>query len=111
MAIWTAITNLLSAPPPPPPPPPCPVVMAPGDCRVIREYAIGNPLVRAEAIRIYRHYIPLLGAQGCRDGEPFRPEMPGALEMRFMAEVDNPTPDLGLRAVYRAAVIGAVRAD
>lgn len=56
---------------------------------IIRRFADGNEACREAAITIYRKYIPHLGAYGSTP------------EMNFMSEVDNPVPDLALRATYR----------
>ncbi len=60
---------------------------------VIRDFAGGETHLRQEAISIHRHYIPHLGVRGTP-------------EMRFMAEIDNPCPDLGLRSQYRRELVG-----
>jgi hypothetical protein len=60
---------------------------------IIREFAGGNKAYRDEAISIYRRHI---SANGLCHGDPY---------CDFMSEVDNPCPDLGLRARYREAVL------
>lgn len=65
-----------------------PASMPPEDAEVIRLFAAGHIHLRSEAIIIHRRYIATLGVRG-------------SAEMRFMAEVDTPCPDLGLRARYR----------
>jgi len=63
------------------------------DVAVIREFAKGETYLRQEAIDIHRRYIPHLGVRG-------------TAEMRFMAEIDSQSPDLGLRSQYRRELIG-----
>lgn len=58
---------------------------------VIVKFACGEKNLREKAIEIHYIYIPLLGVRG-------------TLEQRFMAEVDNPVPDLLLREVYRTQI-------
>jgi len=64
-----------------------------------RLYAGGTMLLakalRDEAIAIYRKHI----REWINEGNPRCPYM------GFMSEIDNPCPDLGLRAHYRAAII------
>jgi len=66
--------------------------MGEGDKSVIRSFAKGNESVRSFAIDIHRRNIPMLGVRG-------------TLEQDFMAEIDNPSPDLGLREIYRTRLL------
>ena len=59
-----------------------------GDKSVIEQFASGASGLRASAIEAHRRNIPAVGVRG-------------NVHMRFMAEVDNPVPDLVLRARYR----------
>jgi hypothetical protein len=82
------------------------LTMAPADAAIIRRLAAitakeakvlrgqpeGTPNLHTEAVEVYRRYVPTLG---------FR----GTPEMCFMSEVDNPCPDLALRASYRKALL------
>jgi hypothetical protein len=62
------------------------------DRAVIMAFAKGDQNLRKAAIEIHRRSIPLLGVRGTP-------------EQDFMAEVDNPSPDLALRSTYRAALL------
>lgn len=59
---------------------------------IIRSFANGSDVLRSSAIEIHRYYIPTLGVRGTD-------------EQRFMAEIDNPCPDFGLRAQYRKVLL------
>lgn len=72
------------------------VSMTDAERRVIRSYAAGNRGLFDQAVAIHRKYIPILGTRG-------------SPEQRFMAEVDHPQPDLGLKAQYRAELLGTDR--
>jgi hypothetical protein len=61
------------------------------DQRVIRDYAAGRADYREDAIAAYRR---MLRVNEERD-----------VFMDFMGEVDNPVPDLALRARYRIEVL------
>ena len=54
----------------------------------IRRFARGRGELRDAAVSIHRRYIATLGVRGTP-------------EQRFMAEIDNPCPDLTLRSQYR----------
>jgi len=69
-----------------------PVNMLPEDQAVIRAFAHGDLSLCSAAIAIHRRYIHLLGVRGTP-------------EMMFMAEVDNPVPDIRLRELYRSALL------
>jgi hypothetical protein len=71
-----------------------PVAMAPEDRAVIIDFACGADELRKRAIAIHRRYIPTIGVRG----DCFQ---------RFMAEVDNPAPDLYLRRCYREDILEA----
>jgi hypothetical protein len=71
-----------------------PVEMSPEDRAVILDFARGADELRKSAIAIHRCYIATIGVRG----DCFQ---------RFMAEVDNPAPDLYLRRVYREEVLAA----
>lgn len=58
--------------------------------QVIRAFAAGYVGLRDQAIRIHRKYVG-------SDRE--------SLEQLFMREVDNPSPDLGLRAKFRRELL------
>lgn len=60
---------------------------------IICRFANGEETFRSAAIAIYRKYIPTLGAYGTHP------------EQNFMSEVDNPVPDLALRAMYRKVLL------
>lgn len=60
----------------------------------IADFARGHSGARAAAIAAHRASIRI---HGLRHGDPY---------FDFMSEVDNPCPDLSLRARYRAAVLG-----
>ena len=70
-----------------------PLVMAAGDVAVIHAFAAGDTSLREAALGIHHAAIPTLGVRGTP-------------EQRFMAEVDCPVPDLALREIYRAALVG-----
>jgi len=61
--------------------------------RVIEAFALGNQEFREAAINVHR--------RECRATNQAR----GTPHMDFMAEVDNPVPDLALRARYRSALL------
>jgi hypothetical protein len=61
--------------------------------RVIEAFALGNQEFRDAAIEAHR--------RECRATNEAR----GTLHMDFMSEVDNPVPDLALRARYRSALL------
>lgn len=61
--------------------------------RLIEAYALGNNEFRDAAIDAHR--------RECRATNQAR----GTPHMDFMSEVDNPCPDLGLRARYRSALL------
>ena len=63
--------------------------MTPEDKEVILKYANGDLTIKNEAVKIHRKWIPIIGVRGTP-------------EQDFMAEVDNPNPDFGLRAIYRS---------
>lgn len=67
---------------------PMPVLLASEDDSIIRRFAAGEIALRDQAIAIHRRYIKICGVRG-------------NAAMEFMAEVDNPIPDLMLRATYR----------
>lgn len=75
------------------PPPPSPSgTMQSQHREVIVQFAHGDQSLRDRAIAIHRTYIPILGVRGTP-------------EMCFMAEVDNPAPDVGLRVQYREILV------
>lgn len=59
---------------------------------VIKRFADGDKSERDRSISIYRDFI---AKNGIRRDDPF---------INFMSEIDNPVPDLGLRARYREEV-------
>lgn len=59
----------------------------------INDLARGMTGTLGQAIQAYRRVLKARGVE-CRDPH-----------FQFMSEVDNPCPDLGLRARYRAAVL------
>lgn len=67
--------------------------MTDADAAVIRAFAAGDQSQRNHAITIHRSWAPVIGVRGTP-------------EQDFMAEIDNPCPDLVLRARYRAALLG-----
>lgn len=69
------------------------VQMTPADAAVIRAFAAGDKSLRDRAITIHRAWMPKIGARGTP-------------EQDFMAEIDNPCPDLILRSQYRAKLLG-----
>lgn len=66
--------------------------MRPEEKRIIWEFAQGDRRRQQQAIEIHRKYIPSLGARGTP-------------EQRYMAEVDHPIPDYGLRERYRCDML------
>ena len=62
--------------------------MTDAEKRIIWELAQGDRRKREQAIAIHRKYLPTLGARGTP-------------EQRYMAEVDHPAPDAGLKMQYR----------
>lgn len=91
--LLTRLIRQISGDDVPPPAPAAPPQMSDQDRDVIFDFALGNVDLRDRAVAIHRAYIPVLGVRG-------------ALEMRFMAEVDNPAPDLALRGYYRELLLG-----
>lgn len=69
-------------------------MMTPEEKHKIESYAAGVTTLRDEVIEIYRHYIITIGPRGDK-------------WMAFMAEVDNPSPDLMLRSKYRTALLSS----
>ncbi len=67
--------------------------MSPEDRDIIRRYAAGESGLRQEAIAAHRRAIPTDGVRGTP-------------EQDFMAEIDNPAPDLLLRSQYRMKLLG-----
>jgi hypothetical protein len=65
--------------------------MTPEDKEIILKYANGDLTIKDEAVKIHRKWIPIIGVRGTP-------------EQNFMAEVDNPCPDFGLRAQYRSTL-------
>lgn len=65
--------------------------MSAEDKQVIIDFAQGSEQLREAAIAAHRRNIPIVGVRGndCQ---------------RFMAEIDNPSPDYALRAAYRVIV-------
>lgn len=68
-------------------------VLSDADKRDIRDCARGIAGAKEKAVAIHRRY---LRTHGLRHGDPF---------FDFMSEVDNPCPDLLLRATYRETVL------
>lgn len=68
-------------------------IFSAADKAVIADLARGMTGVLGQALSIHRASMRI---HGLRHGDPF---------FDFMSEVDNPCPDLNLRARYRAAVI------
>jgi hypothetical protein len=66
--------------------------ITPAEAKDLRNQPPGPSNLRTQAIDIYRRHI---GTLGCR----------GTPEMQFMSEVDNPCPDIGLRASYRKTLL------
>jgi hypothetical protein len=58
------------------------------DMRLIEAYACGDASLRHFAILVHRRCIPTVGVRG-------------NIHQCFMAEVDNPSPDLEMRSHYR----------
>jgi len=67
--------------------------MTEGERAIIIKYALGERGLRDQAIAIHRENLRKYGVAG-----PFDPLS------NFMSEVDNPVPDLALRARYRRQV-------
>ena len=65
------------------------------DLKVIIEFANGNNNLKELAITIHRKNIKEFGVRG-------------TAAMRFMAEIDNPSPDLYLRSYYREVLLNEV---
>lgn len=63
------------------------------DKAIIRAFAGGDKSLREQAIEIHRREIKQTGAAR------------GTPEMDFMAELDNPCPDLLLRGMYRRKLL------
>jgi len=74
------------------------VDMYPSEKHAIRLFADGDEALRDQAIKIYRYYIPTMGAHG--NGSP---------EQDFMSEIDTPVPDLVLRAHYRKVLLDKIK--
>ena len=68
------------------------VEMTESEKSLILRFAKGEEECRLWAIDIHRRYISTLCVRG-------------TIEQNFMAEVDNPVPDLLLRRAYRTALI------
>ena len=68
-----------------------PVEMNEAEKAITLRFAKGESNGQA-AISVHRYYIPTLGVRG-------------TIEQNFMAEVDNPVPDLRLRQAYSEALI------
>lgn len=67
--------------------------MTEGEKATIQAFASGDKTLRGEAIAIHREN---LRKYGILSTDPF---------FNFMSEVDNPCPDLSLRAKYRSQII------
>ena len=67
--------------------------MTDGEKATIKAFALGDKSLRDDAISIYRDN---LRKYGISPQDPF---------FNFMSEMDNPCPDLNLRARYRGAII------
>jgi hypothetical protein len=65
---------------------------------VIEKFAAGDKSLRDTAIMVYHKYVREW-ALCCRKNNPY---------MDFMSEIDNPCPDLGLRAMYRRKITSEV---
>lgn len=74
-----------------PPPPPFPL----SDLEKIKRFAFGEDDLRAEAVEIHRR---LLGE---------RPDLRDHVAMRFMSEIDTPSPDLGYRRMLRDKLLAS----
>jgi len=70
--------------------------MTENEFQVIKAFSEGAGRLRDYAIQIHR-------AQIKRSGQPR-----SSPAMRFMAEIDNPCPDLGLREMYRQELVDAL---
>jgi hypothetical protein len=68
------------------------------DRKIILAYANDDLTLKNEAIKIHRKWIPFIGTRGTP-------------EQDFMAEVDNPTPDFSLRALYRSRLRATQRTN
>jgi hypothetical protein len=68
--------------------------MTPAERRVIELFAAGDNALRGHAIDIFR------------DDLKYRGRLSSDIHQNFMSEVDNPSPDLVLRAQYRKLVRG-----
>jgi len=66
--------------------------MTEGEKAVIKAFACGDKTKRDEAIAIHRDNLRKYGSM---PSDPFE---------NFMSEIDNPCPDLALRAKYRKQV-------
>ncbi len=66
--------------------------MSPEDKDIIRRYAAGASELRQEAIAAHRRAIPTDGVRGTPEPD-------------FMAEIDNPVPDVLLRSQYRMKLL------
>ncbi len=71
--------------------------MSPEDKDIIRRYAAGARELCPEALAAHRRAIPTDGVRGTP-------------EQDFMAEIDNPAPDLLLRSQYRMNLLGRRKA-
>jgi hypothetical protein len=72
--------------------------MTESEKKAIEQFAAGDVSLRAEAIAIHRRNIPTVGIRG-------------NLHQKFMAEIDNKSPDLALRMVYRAELTNIIEAS
>jgi hypothetical protein len=59
---------------------------------LILKFAGGDKSLKDKAIQIHRKYISILGVRG-------------TIEMRYLAEIDNPCPDILLRDIYRKELL------
>lgn len=67
--------------------------MKASDMKIIRAFAAGDQSKRKEAIIVHRAFVD-------------HPSYQKTVEFEFMRDVDNPCPDLALRAYYRALLVG-----
>lgn len=74
-------------------------ILSKDDKATIADLARGLTGVLGQALAIHR---ASMRVHGTRPGDPY---------FDFMSEVDNPCPDLGLRARYRSALIAAHEAQ
>jgi hypothetical protein len=74
-------------------------VLSDDDKNTIRNFARGYGGFRSDAIAIHRASMRI---HGLRHGDPF---------FDFMSEIDNPCPDLMLRARYRDAVLKTAQGE